>query len=133
MRYMLDTNMCIYLIKRKPAGVRERFSSKRRSDVCLSAIAVGELEYGVERSARKAENRAALVEFLSPIQIVPFDAQAARLYGEIRAALEATGQPIVPFDTQIAAHALSLDCTLVTNDAREFARVPGLTIENWTL
>lgn len=131
MPYMLDTNICVYVMKRAPRIVWERLRSKDPSEVWLSTITLSELEFGVECSTRPAENRERLMEFISPLQVISYDARAARAFGEIRAFLEARGQPIGPLDTQIAAHARSLGCTLVTNNEREFERVPGLQIENW--
>jgi len=129
--FMLDTNICIYLIKRRPAWVRDRFTRLEPGNVLLSSIVLAELMHGVERSARREQNRAALEMFLMPLDIAPFDDAAAARYGEIRARLEAKGCVIGGNDLFIAAHALSLGVTLVTNNEREFARVPGLRLENW--
>ena len=131
MRYMLDTNICIYLIKKKPAGVIRRLQSLRISDVSLSSITLAELEYGVEKSQRPDQNRWALTEFLSPLDILSFDAAAAQRYGAIRSRLEKSGKVIGSMDLLIAAHALSLGAVLVTNNASEFRRVEELTVENW--
>lgn len=131
MRYMLDTNICIYLIKKKPAGVIQRLQSLRISDVGLSSITLAELEYGVEKSQRPDQNRWALTEFLSPLDILSFDAAAAQRYGAIRSRLEKSGKVIGSMDLLIAAHALSLGAVLVTNNASEFRRVEELTVENW--
>ena len=132
MRYMLDTNMCVYIIKRRPAVVLERLGEALHLGVGLSSIALSEQEYGVARSSRPRENRAALTEFVLPLLIAPYDEGAACCYGELRARLEAAGQPLGSLDTLIGAHALSLGCALVTNNEREFARIPGLALENWT-
>ena len=131
MRYMLDTNICIYLIKKKPAGVIQRLQSLRISDVSLSSVTLAELEYGVEKSQRPDQNRWALTEFLSPLDILSFDAAAAQRYGAIRSRLEKSGKVIGSMDLLIAAHALSLGAVLVTNNASEFRRVEELTVENW--
>ncbi len=131
MRYMLDTNICIYLIKKKPAGVVRRLQSLQISDVSLSSITLGELEYGVEKSQRPEQNRWALMEFLSPLDILSFDDDAAQRYGKLRSRLERSGNLIGPMDLLIAAHALSLGAVLVTNNASEFRRVEELTVENW--
>ena len=131
MRYMLDTNICIYLIKKKPAGVIQRLKSLRISDVSLSSITLAELEYGVEKSQRPDQNRWALPEFLSPLDILSFDDDAAQRYGAIRSRLEKSGNVIGSMDILIAAHALSLGAVLVTNNAAEFRRVEELTVENW--
>lgn len=131
MRYMLDTNICIYLIKKKPLQVVHRLQSMQISDVCLSSIALAELEYGVEKSGRPDQNRWALTEFLSPIDILPFDDAAAGQYGILRSHLERTGKSIGAMDMLIGAHALSLGAILVTNNADEFRRIKNLSIENW--
>jgi len=131
MRVLLDTNICIYLIKKKPAGVVRRLQSLQISDVSLSSITLGELEYGVEKSQRPEQNRWALMEFLSPLDILSFDDDAAQRYGKLRSRLERSGNLIGPMDLLIAAHALSLGAVLVTNNASEFRRVEELTVENW--
>jgi len=131
MRYLLDTNICIYIIKRSPVSVRERFKRLHVGDVGVSAITYCELEYGIARSQRPEKNRAALLEFLAPLEVQDFPSAAAVSFGAIRARLQAAGTPIGNFDLLIAAHALHNGLTLVTNNAREFARVPGLLIENW--
>ncbi len=131
MKILLDTNICIYLIKRRPPEVRDRFETYTFGEVGLSSITASELYYGVEKSQRVEQNREALTQFLLPLLIVDFDNEAALVYGRIRADLERRGTPIGPLDTQIAAHALRLDVTLVTNNEREFSRIPNLRIENW--
>ena len=131
MKYLLDTNICIYLIKQQPAAVLQRFSQHEVGEIGISSITVAELFFGVEKSQQATQNRQALAQFLLPLILVPFEAQAALAYGKVRAALEAQGQPIGPLDTLIGAHALSLDVTLVTNNTREFNRIAGLSVENW--
>ena len=131
MRCMLDTNICIYLIKKKPLGVLKKLAEHKISEVGISAITVAELEYGVEKSALADKNRNALAEFLTPFEIMPFDDRAALEYGRIRAYLDSKGTPIGAMDMLIAAHAQSLGVTLVTNNAKEFKRVPHLQVENW--
>ncbi len=131
MIYLLDTNTCIYLIRQHPPQVLSRFKILRPGDVGLSSVTVAELEYGVSKSARPERNRQALNGFLLPLEILPFDARAASVYGQIRATLERQGTPIGALDLLIAAHALSLGITLVSNNVREFQRVPGLVLENW--
>jgi tRNA(fMet)-specific endonuclease VapC len=131
MKYMLDTNICIYVIREKPAGILRRFRQTNVKDVCISSITLSEIEYGVNRSSQPGRNKLALAAFLAPIQVSPFDDMAAQAYGQIRAILEKQGTPIGFLDTLIAAHALSLDCTLVTNNEKEFRRVPRLHIRNW--
>jgi len=132
MQYLLDTNVCIYIIKEKPSRVIQRLQEVEISDVGISTITLSELSYGVEKSQRRAQNRIALAAFVTPLEIVPYDDQAAQAYGKIRSFLETQGQPLGPLDMLIAAHALSLNCTLVTNNVKEFSRVPELPIENWT-
>ena len=131
MRFLLDTNMCIYLIKKMPPQVLERFKDYPVGEIGVSSITVAELQYGVEKSQRPAQNRRALRQFLIPLVIADFDEQAAHAYGKARTALEAQGTPIGALDTLIAAHALSLGVTLVTNNTREFSRVADLRLANW--
>lgn len=132
MKYMLDTNICIFIIKHKPDSVLEQFMKLEPGDICISSITYAELVHGVENSQAKEKNRIALTMFLSEIPIVPFDDLAAQIYGEIKADLQRKGTPIGPFDTLIAAHSKSLNLTLVTNNTREFMRVVGLKLEDWT-
>ena len=131
MKYLLDTNICIYLIKKKPASVIARFNEHSVGDIGVSSITVAELTYGVQKSQRRAQNHEALLQFLSPLVISKFNADATFSYGQIRSALESQGTPIGSLDTLIAGHAVSLGVMLVTNNEREFSRVPGLVIENW--
>lgn len=128
---MLDTNTCIALIKRKPAHALEKFGEYRVGDIGISAVTLAELRYGVSKSPHQAKNRVALDEFVLPLEVAAFDEQVTAAYGELRAALERQGTPIGPLDTMIAAHALSLGAVLVTNNTREFARVPRLTVVDW--
>jgi len=130
-KYMLDTNICIYIIKRKPADVIERFRRTKISKVGISSITLSELEYGIEKSSKPDQNRFALAQFLAPLEILSYDDGAAQQYGRLRSFLEKQGTPIGCLDMLIAAHALSLDCTLVTNNEKEFDRVPNLNIDNW--
>lgn len=131
MRYMLDTNICIYVIKHKPESVFRKLKKIKPEDVCISSITYAELAYGVEKSAQPERNRLALSMMLSSIEIVAFDDATADEYGEIRAGLERKGTPIGSLDMLIAAHARSLGCTLVTNNTKEFCRVEGLKLANW--
>lgn len=131
MKYLLDTDICIYLIKRRPESVVRHLAAQQVGDVGVSAVTVAELRYGVARSAQTERNARALELFLAPLVIADFDASAATAYGAVRAALERAGAPIGALDTLIAAHALSLGATLVTNNTREFDRVPGLSLANW--
>ena len=132
MRYMLDTNICIYIIKRQPSKVLKTFKKLQVGDVGLSSITLAELEYGVAKSRQKGRNQAALAAFLAPLEILSFSHEAAVVYGEVRSALEEKGMIIGPYDLLIASHALSEGLTLVTNNLSEFQRVPGLAVENWT-
>jgi len=129
---MLDTNICIYIIKKKPEQALGRLKNARISDIGVSSITLSELEYGAAKSSKPEQNRIALVEFLAPLEILSYDDMAAQEYGRIRASLERQGTPIGSMDMFIAGHACSLNCTLVTNNEREFSRVPNLKIENWT-
>lgn len=131
MKYMLDTNICIFVIKNKPESVLQKFMQHKPNDICISSITYAELLHGVEKSKAKEKNRIALTMFLSEIQIVSFDVLAAQSYGMIKADLQRKGLPIGPMDTLIAAHAQSLGLTLVTNNTREFSRVENLALEDW--
>ena len=131
MKYMLDTNICIYIIKRKPVDVLERFKQTDISKITISSITLSELFYGVSKSSKPEQNLMALTQFVAPLEILPFGGEAAQYYGELRAHLEKNGTPIGSLDMLIAAHALSIACTLVTNNEKEFNRVPTLKIENW--
>ena len=132
MKFILDTNICIYIIKKKPAQVFEKFKGLPLGSVGISSITLAELEYGVKKSAQPEKNQIALNQFLIPLEIVDFDTNAATEYGKIRTDLERNGTPIGPLDTLIAAHVKSLELILVTNNKKEFKRVAGLQIENWT-
>ncbi len=131
MNYLLDTNICIYLIKRKPPEVLQRFLQLSPGSVFISSVTTSELYYGAQKSQRVQTNLEALNHFLLSFRIVDYDESASFLYGELRADLEKRGQPIGPLDMMIAAHALSLDVPLVTNNTKEFERVKGLKLENW--
>lgn len=131
MKYMLDTNMVIYVIKHKPHKVISKFLSLEPSDICISSITFAEMEYGVFKSSKPEQNQTALMMFLENISILPFDEEAAIDYGDLRAYLEKKGTPIGPNDMLIAAHARSTGLILVTNNTREFERVNNLKLENW--
>ena len=131
MRYMLDTNIIIYARNVRPESVLHRFRQYQPGDLCISSITMAELEYGVCNSSKPLQNRLALLTFLSNIDVIPFDADAARSYGEIRYALKSKGKLIGANDMMIAAHAKSLGYTLITNNTKEFERVEGLLLENW--
>ncbi|MDO8672642.1 MAG: type II toxin-antitoxin system VapC family toxin [Dehalococcoidia bacterium] len=132
MNYLLDTNVCVLLIRQKSPQVLARLLSHEITDICLSAITVAELQYGVQKSNQLERNQQALDQFLLPLTILPFDDESAAIYGQIRASLEARGLPVGALDTLIAAQAVSHNLTLVTNNLSEFARVAGLTLEDWT-
>ena len=131
MRFMLDTDMCIYLIKKKPPKAIAKLRSLTVSEAGISSITLSELEFGVAKSTQQEKNKMALLEFVAPLEIAAFDDLAAAEYGLVRAFLESKGTPIGPLDTLIAAHARALRCVLVTNNQREFSRVPDLLLENW--
>jgi tRNA(fMet)-specific endonuclease VapC len=128
---MLDTNICVELLRGRAVRVFERLRKQRMDDVAISSITLAELQFGVAKSARPARNAVLLAEFCAPLAILPFDGRAAEIYGGVRRALEQNGTPIGPLDTLIAAHALALGLTLVTNNQREFRRVTALRVENW--
>ncbi len=130
MKYLLDTNICIYLINNRPKKVRTHFERHSLSDIGISSITASELAFGVAKS-QSSKNRAALESFLLPLHIAEYDADAATIYGNLRATLEAQGKVIGPLDMLIAAHALSLGAVLVTNNEKEFKRVGKLKVENW--
>jgi tRNA(fMet)-specific endonuclease VapC len=130
MRYLLDTNICIYVINERPPAVLARFLAHESDGLAISVITASELYWGVAKSGSR-RNLLALERFLAPLVVMDYDIAAAQLYGDLRAGLERKGTPIGPFDMQIAAHALSLELTLVTNNLREFKRVPRLKLENW--
>lgn len=131
MEYILDTNICIYIIKRKPVSVLKKFSGLTVGNVGISTITLAELQYGVMKSSDPSKNSAALEKFLTSFEIVEFDIQACIEYGVIRSFLEKQGTPIGPLDTLIASHAKSLGVVLVSNNLKEFERIPGLLVENW--
>ncbi len=133
MKYLLDTNICIFVINNRPEAVRRKMQGISVGEVGISSVSVSELLYGVARSIQVERNQAALDKFLMPLEILAYDESAARRYGVIRAFLESKGTPIGPMDLMIAAHALSMDLTVVTNNVREFQRVPGLKVEDWTV
>lgn len=131
MTYILDTNICIYTMKRKPERVLKRFREELDGGLCISSITLAELEYGMKHSSAPVKNEQALLCFLAPISILPFGAAAASEYGEIRTYLQSRGTSIGPLDMLIAAHARAENMILVTNNVREFERVPELELENW--
>lgn len=130
---MLDTNICIYIIKQKPPEVLERFLEYQVGDIAISTITLAELRYGVAKSHYREKNASALDDFIIPLEVLPFDEEATQCYGEIRASLEKAGAPVGSMDLLIAAHAVSLGATLVTNNTREFDRIFGLNVVNWAV
>lgn len=130
MMYMLDTDLCIYIINEKTAALQKKLN-RHVGHVCISSITLAELFFGVENSKRREANLAEVLDFVNNLSVLPFDAAAAMEYGPARAALQQTGQLIGPNDLFIAAHALGVKATLVTNNVKEFSRVQGLWIENW--
>ncbi|MEA3498173.1 MAG: type II toxin-antitoxin system VapC family toxin [Campylobacterota bacterium] len=128
---MLDTNICIYIIKNKPKSVIEKFKEYDVGDISLSSITVSELYYGAYKSQYIEKNLLALEHFLQPFNIIEYDLKASIEYGQIRASLEKQGNIIGGLDMQIAAHARSLDMTLITNNTKEFIKVDNLIIGNW--
>ena len=131
MRYMLDTNICVYAVKQKPEKVFRKLKEMDPADVCISAVTYAELSCGVEKSAAVEKNRLALSLLLANIEILDFDSKAAEEYGRVRADLEKRGVPIGSLDMMIAGHARSLGYTVVTNNLKEFSRFSGLKTENW--
>lgn len=131
MKYMLDTNICIYLIKKAPKKILDRFMYLELGDLCISSITLAELEYGVAKSQNTNKNQTALEQFLIPLDVFPFNDIAAKFYGNVRSVLEKKGQAIGSMNYMIGAHALSLDTTLVTNNTKEFKKIPKLKVENW--
>jgi tRNA(fMet)-specific endonuclease VapC len=131
MKLLLDTNICIYIIKQQPDAVLRRFLEYQAGDIGISSITLSELRYGVAKSTHQEKNAKALEEFIIPLEVVAFDEEAAHAYGDIRATLEKAGTPIGSMDMLIAAHAVSLGIPLVTNNSREFVRIPKLTIIDW--
>ncbi len=131
MKYLLDTNICIYLMKKKPVSVIQRFRTIPPMEVGISTITIAELEFGVEKSQKAKENREALQRFLLPLIIIPFELADTKSYGQIRQHLQSLGKPIGAMDLQIAAQARQREITLVTNNTREFSHIPKLQLENW--
>ncbi|MCL1865128.1 MAG: type II toxin-antitoxin system VapC family toxin [Spirochaetes bacterium] len=129
--YMLDTNICIYIIKKKPLNVLAQLKKKKKRGLYISAITLAELEFGIENSLYKEKNRIALMEFLAIINIKSFDENAAREYGVLKKDLKEGNCLIGPLDMLIGAHTKSLNMTLVTNNVHEFERIKNLKIENW--
>jgi tRNA(fMet)-specific endonuclease VapC len=129
--YLLDTNICIYVINKRPPKVMEKISNCVPAEIKISSITVAELEYGASKSSARGKNREALKGFLSPFEIVNFDTKDAEIYGIIRAKLERNGNTIGPYDMQLAAQALRGDYIFVTNNTKEFQKIGKLKLENW--
>ena len=132
MKYLLDTNICVFVIRQKSQLILQRLRQRQAGDVGISTVTLAELRYGADKSNDPPRNHAALDAFLVPLETVAFDAEAADEYGHVRTDLECRGVPIGPLDNMIAAHALSLSVTLVTNNVSEFSRVAGLVVEDWS-
>jgi tRNA(fMet)-specific endonuclease VapC len=130
MLYLLDTDICIYVINERPPEVLAQFLVHEEDGLGISAITASELYWGVRKSGSE-RNLRTLEKFLAPLHVMDYGLAAAQVYGKLRAALERKGTPIGPLDLQIAAHAMALDITLVTNNTREFKRIPALKLENW--
>lgn len=130
LQYMLDTDICIYINKSHPSKLQQRFN-RLAEQLCISAITLGELYFGVEKSARRTENLQALERFIGRLTVLPFSAKAASHYGQLRVELQHSGKPVGGNDLLIGAHARAEGLTLVTNNTREFERMPGLRVENW--
>ena len=131
MRYLIDTNICIYVMNQHPAEVIKKFRQINVGDIGVSSITVSELQYGVSKSRHKGMNQQRLNEFLFPMRILAFDENAAKCYGDIRYQLEKKGQIIGSLDLLIVAHAISEKLIIVTNNDKEFRRIKNLTVENW--
>jgi tRNA(fMet)-specific endonuclease VapC len=129
--YLLDTNICIYIANKHPLEILNRLEKYQASEIKISSITVAEMEYGASESTYRERNREALMNFLSPFEIINFDSMDAEIYGIIRAELERNGNIIGPYDMQLAAQALRADYVFVTNNIREFKKIKKLKIENW--
>jgi tRNA(fMet)-specific endonuclease VapC len=132
MKWMLDTDTCIAIIKGKPTSVLRKLRGKSVGQVGISSITLSELAFGAAKSSRREEAHAALSEFLLALEIASFDSDAATSYGQLRASLEKRGTPIGPLGTLIGAHAVALDVILVTHNTREFSRIDTLRLDDWT-
>ncbi len=132
MRYLIDTNICIYIMNKHPVTVIKKFKRFELGEIGISSITVSELQYGVAKSNNRENNPQRLEEFIAPLEILTYDEMAAKAYGDTRFELEKCGQPIGPLDLLIAAHALSKDLVLITNNDKEFKRIKKLRVENWT-
>ena len=132
MKYLLDTNICIYIMNKRPKEIIEKFKKFEPGEIGISTITVSELHYGISKSRHQKKNQLRLEEFLAPLEILDYDEEAAGAYGDIRFQLEKLGRPIGPLDLLIAAQAASRGLILVTNNDKEFNRIKNLIVENWT-
>ena len=131
MKFLIDTNICIYIMNKRPPEVIYRFKDTEMGEIGISTITVSELSYGAAKNNLKKQNFKRLEEFLVPFEIIPYNQNASKYYGEIRSQLESQGNIIGPLDLLIAAHALAEKLTLVTNNEKEFKRIKSLKVENW--
>lgn len=131
MSFLIDTNICIYIMNKRPPEVIQKFKTMEVGQIAISSITVSELQYGVSKSKYREQNLKRLDEFLTPFQILPYEEHTSKFYGEIRSHLEYQGTIIGPLDLLIAAHALSQNLILVTNNEKEFNKIPSLKVENW--
>lgn len=131
MRYLLDTNICSYILKNRPASVKQKFDEVGAEHLCISSVVLAELYYGAARHPKSVIIRKEIDDFVSRLLVVAWDEQSANHYGAIRAALEKVGSPVGAMDMLIAAHARSMGATLITNNLREFERISGLMVQNW--
>ena len=131
MKYLLDTNICIYIINKRPPSVLDTIRSKNPEEISISSITAAELNYGAERSQNPHQNRIAVFEFLMPFNLLDFDQRSASYYGKIRETLESKGTPIGPMDLLLAAQATAHNLIFVTNNIKEFKRIENLRLENW--
>jgi len=132
MRYLLDTDACVSIIRMKSPKILQKLAQHSITEIAVSAITVAELQYGVQKSSNQIQNQQALIRFLLPLTVLEFDISAAAEYGRIRAFLESKGLAIGPLDTLIGSHALAQGLIVVTSNVREFSRIPGLLVEDWT-
>jgi tRNA(fMet)-specific endonuclease VapC len=131
MKYLIDTNICIYIMNQRPSVVIKKFKRFEPGEIGISTITISELQYGIAKSLYRDKNQKRLEEFTTPFEILAYDTAAARIYGDIRFQLEKSGKLIGPLDLLIAAHALSRGLVLVTNNEKEFKRIKSLRVQNW--
>lgn len=131
MKYLIDTNICLYIMNKRPIDVIKRFKKVNTGEIGISTVTISELQYGVSKSQQRKKNQIRLDEFIAPLIILSYDNDTAKTYGDIRCNLEKTGQPIGPLDLLIAAHAMSQGLIIVTNNDKEFSRIKDLKVENW--